>query len=82
MFEQMMIDCAKEGSFGRLDNKLIAKGLLASLLEAFGRCNAAKVRARCAVAISIFFFLCRRPVNCRKIGLAARVSLMTQQSGY
>lgn len=31
-----------EGSFGKLDNKSIAKGLLPSLLEPFGRFNAAK----------------------------------------
>lgn len=59
MFEQMTTSCAEEGSFGRLDNELIAKGLFASLLEAFGRCNAAKVRAICAVAMAIFSFMQR-----------------------
>ena len=47
-FKQMMIDGAREGSFGKVDNKTIAKGLLPSLLENLGSHNAAKVRTRCA----------------------------------
>lgn len=47
-FKQMMIDGAREGSFGKLDNKTIAKGFLPSLLENLGSHNAAKVRTRCA----------------------------------
>ena len=33
MFEQMMIDCSREGSFAKLDNESMAMGLLPSLLE-------------------------------------------------
>ncbi len=57
MFEQMMIDCAKEGSFGKLDNESIAMDLLTTLLEALGTYNAVKVRARCAIALDISYFL-------------------------
>ena len=53
MFEQMIVDCGREGSLGKLDN---AKELLPCLPEAFGRYNTAKVRAICAVTFGNFLF--------------------------
>ena len=46
MFEQMTVDCAQEGSFGKLklDNESTAESLSPSLLEDLGRSNAAKFR--------------------------------------
>lgn len=73
MFEQMMLDCAREGSFGELDNALMAKDLLHSLLEAFGRYNAAEVRAICAVALGISSFM-HRPVKSKKVRACEEIS--------
>ena len=44
MFEQMMVDCAREGALERLDNASMAKDHRPRVLEAFGRYDAAKVR--------------------------------------
>lgn len=57
MFEQMMVDCAREGSFGRLNNALMARDHRPSLLEPFGRYDAAKVRSICALALGFSSFM-------------------------
>ena len=57
MFEQMMVDCAREGSLRKLNNALVAKDLFQSLLEAFGKYDAAMVRLICAVALGIPSFM-------------------------
>lgn len=44
-------------TFGKLDNESMAQGRLPSLLEAFGRYSAAKVRAICAMALGISSFM-------------------------
>ena len=57
-FKQMMIYCAREGSFGRLDNKTIAKGLLPSLLEKFGKSQCCKGPYKmCVVALGVSSFM-------------------------
>lgn len=53
MFEQTTSECAKEGSFKKPGNTSMARSLLPSLLEAFGRYSAANIHAKRAIALSI-----------------------------
>ena len=86
MFEQMTVDCAKEGSLGqpKLDNKSTAKGLLPSLLEDLERLNTAKVRGQYATTLDISSFIFKASENGNAKGLrhdCHYLTLATQESG-